>query len=125
MSLTPKQDAFVREYLVDLNAAQAAIRAGYSAKTAKEIGAENLTKPHVSAAITAALEARKKRTEVSADMVVQGLLTEATREGEGSSHGARVSAWGLLARHLGLLKDRVEISGPPFKIYLGFDPEQV
>lgn len=52
--MTPKQAAFVREYLIDLNATQAAIRAGYSAHTAKSIGQENLTKPDVAAAVSAA-----------------------------------------------------------------------
>lgn len=53
--LTRKQQKFVEEYLVDLNGAQAAIRAGYSAASAKEIACENLTKPHIAAAIDAAL----------------------------------------------------------------------
>ena len=52
--MTPKQEAFVREYLIDLNATQAAIRAGYSERTAKSIGQENLTKPDVRAAVQAA-----------------------------------------------------------------------
>ncbi len=47
MALTPKQQRFVEEYLTDLNATQAAIRAGYSAKTAEVIGYENLRKPHI------------------------------------------------------------------------------
>jgi phage terminase small subunit len=49
--MTPKQTRFVEEYLVDLNATQAAIRAGYSVNTAKEIGYENLTKPHIRAKV--------------------------------------------------------------------------
>ena len=49
--LTAKQEMFVKEYLIDLNATQAAIRAGYSPDTAKEIGCENLTKPNVIKAI--------------------------------------------------------------------------
>jgi phage terminase small subunit len=49
--MTAKQSAFVGEYLVDLNASQAAIRAGYSEKTAYSIGQENLRKPEISAAI--------------------------------------------------------------------------
>ena len=49
--LTAKQKRFIDEYLLDLNATQAAIRAGYSEKTAKEIGYENLTKPHILTAI--------------------------------------------------------------------------
>ena len=51
--LTPKQDAFCREFIKDRNATQAAVRAGYSKRTAHSIGAENLTKPLISARITA------------------------------------------------------------------------
>ena len=70
MKLTPKQARFVQEYLIDLNAAQAAIRAGYSAKTARVIGHENLTKPDIAAAIEKAMAERAERTEVTADLVV-------------------------------------------------------
>ena len=52
--LTPKQELFCKEYLIDLNAKQAAIRAGYSPKTAGEQGYENLNKPHLQAYITKA-----------------------------------------------------------------------
>ncbi len=62
-----KQRMFVQEYLIDLNATQAAIRAGYSEKTAKEIGCENLSKPNIQAAIQAAKEKRVKRLELSQD----------------------------------------------------------
>lgn len=55
MALTAKQQAFVREYLVDKNATAAAKRAGYSGKTARWIGHENLTKPHIAAAVDEAL----------------------------------------------------------------------
>ncbi len=68
---TPKQQRFVEEYLVDPNAAQAAIRAGYSAKTAKEIGYENLTKPHIQVAIQEAKAERSARTQVSQDLVIE------------------------------------------------------
>lgn len=68
--LSRKQQAFVQEYLVDLNAAQAAVRAGYSPKTAKEIGCENLTKPNISAAISAAMADRAQRTGIDQDRVV-------------------------------------------------------
>ena len=73
MRLTPKQDRFVDEYLVDLNATQAAIRAGYSTKTAKAIGHENLAKPNLAEAIQEAMAERSKRTEVSQDRVVKEL----------------------------------------------------
>lgn len=68
--LTPKQQRFVEEYLVDLNAAAAARRAGYSEAAARDIGAENLTKPNILAAIEAAKAARSRRTEVTADRVL-------------------------------------------------------
>src|SRR5271166_5586839 len=68
MKLTPKQARFVQEYLIDLNAAQAAIRAGYSAKTARVIGHENLTKPDIAAAIEKAKAKRAERTELTSDM---------------------------------------------------------
>lgn len=73
MALTPKQQRFVEEYLVDLNATQAAIRAGYSEHTARSIGHENLTKPEVVEAVAAAKAERSKRTEITADLVLQGL----------------------------------------------------
>lgn len=68
--LTPKQARFVEEYLVDLNATQAAIRARYSAKSAARIGVELLNKTHVAEAIAAAMAERSKRTEVTADRVL-------------------------------------------------------
>lgn len=111
MSLRPKQQRFVDEYLIDLNATQAAIRAGYSPKTAGSIGEENLKKPAIATAISAALESRSRRTLVTADDVVKGLLEEARRKGKGASHAARVQAWGLLARHLGMLTDNVKVRG--------------
>jgi len=73
MKLTRKQERFVEEYLIDLNAAQAAIRAGYSAKTARAIGHENLTKPEIAAAIEKARAERAERTRLTGDMVVDEL----------------------------------------------------
>lgn len=73
MSLTPKQEAFVREYLIDLNATQAAIRAGYSAKNADKIGSQLLGKTRVSEAVAAAMKEREKRTEITQDMVLREL----------------------------------------------------
>tara|TARA_R110002110_G_scaffold415835_1_gene657216 strand:+ start:31046 stop:31588 length:543 start_codon:yes stop_codon:yes gene_type:complete len=72
--LTPKQERFCLEYLIDLNATQAAIRAGYSKTTAKEVGYENLTKPHIQARISEAREKRAERTQIDADYVLQRLV---------------------------------------------------
>lgn len=70
-ALTAKQAQFVREYLIDLNATQAAIRSGYSAKTAGAIGDENLRKPEIASAIQEAMDARSARTGITADRVLQ------------------------------------------------------
>lgn len=74
--LTAKQQRFVEEYLVDLNATQAAIRAGYSQDTAYSIGHENLNKPEIGEAIAAAQQARSERTQIDADWVLQRLAIE-------------------------------------------------
>jgi phage terminase small subunit len=71
--LTPKQRRFVEEYLVDLNGAQAAIRAGYSSDSAKEMAYENLTKPHVAEALREAQARLSKRTGLTAERVLDEL----------------------------------------------------
>lgn len=71
--MTKKQKRFVEEYLIDLNATQAAIRAGYSPDTAGSIGNENLKKPEICACVEKAMAERSKRTGVCADRVVQEL----------------------------------------------------
>ena len=76
--MTPKQQRFVEEYLVDLNATQAAIRAGYSPKTAYSVACENLTKPEITAAVAAAKAERSQRTQVDADWVLKRLHRDAT-----------------------------------------------
>lgn len=68
-----KQRLFVDEYLIDLNATQAAIRAGYSTRRATEIGYQLLQRPEVAQAIQAAMAERSKRTEVEADYVIRRL----------------------------------------------------
>lgn len=78
--MTPKQEAFVREYLIDLNAAAAARRAGYSADVANRIGAENLSKPDIAAAIAELKAARNERTEINADWVLRTLAEEKTAD---------------------------------------------
>ena len=78
--LTPKQTRFVQEYLLDLNATQAAIRAGYSVKTAGSVGHEILKKPEIQAAIHAAMKARSERTEIDADWVLKRLARDATAD---------------------------------------------
>lgn len=75
--MTPKQQRFVEEYLIDLNATQAAIRAGYSADTAHSIGSENLGKPEIADAIAALKAERSKRTGIDAAWLLTRLANEA------------------------------------------------
>lgn len=71
--MTKKQKRFVEEYLIDLNATQAAIRAGYSPDTAGSIGGENLQKPEISDAIAKAMAERSRRTGINQDRVLREL----------------------------------------------------
>ncbi|KEY43393.1 terminase small subunit [Pantoea agglomerans] len=74
MALTDKQEMFCREYLIDLNATQAAIRAGYSDKTANRTGSENLSKPDIAQRIIDLKSERNERVEVNADYVLRRLV---------------------------------------------------
>jgi phage terminase small subunit len=71
--MTKKQKRFVEEYLIDLNITQAAIRAGYSPKTAYSIGSENLKKPEIRACIEKAMAERSKRTGINQDRIIMEL----------------------------------------------------
>ena len=146
--MTKKQKRFIEEYLIDLNATQAAIRAGYSPDTAKSIGSENLTKPDIQARIAKAMAERSRRTGVNADRVVMELAkiafvnasdvidaetatlkpdaapedTAAVQSVKVKTIGAdglereikiedKLKALELLGKHLGIFKDKVELSG--------------
>lgn len=149
--LTPKQLRFVDEYLIDLNATQAAIRAGYSAKTAAQIGERLLRKVEIQAALSERMKEREQRTEITQDMVVAelakiafsdqrkvmtwGLSGVKLRDSESlteddaaivsevsetitAAGGSlklkthdKVKALELLGKHLGMFKDKVEITG--------------
>lgn len=109
--LTIKQRRFIDEYLVDLNATQAAVRAGYSPKTAKEQGSRLLTNVHVAAAFREALDKRAQATGRTAlDVVrdIQDVTQEARRVGD---HRAALKGLEMEGRHLGMFTDRVEHSG--------------
>lgn len=148
MSLNDKkQKRFVEEYLIDLNATQAAIRAGYSPATAKEIGCENLTKPNISEAISKAMAERSRRTGINQDRVLQELArigfakitdvvdpetaeirTDASDDDLACIQSIKIkpnefgterevklydkkAALVDLGKHLGLFKDKVELTG--------------
>lgn len=130
--LTDKQAAFVREYLVDLNGAAAATRAGFSAKTARVKASQLMDLPHVAEAIEAEMALRAERTEITQDYVLLGLKEVAERclqrapvmageVQERDEEGRHVwqfnpaganKAFELMGKHLGMFKDKVEHSGP-------------
>lgn len=107
--LTAKEEAFCNEYPVDLHQANAARRAGYASKNAARRGYELMQRPHVKARIREIMADRQERTQITADMVIQGLYQEANDKGPGSSQSARVSAWTQLGRHLGLFTDKLKV----------------
>ena len=131
-NLTPKQQRFVEEYLIDLNATQAAIRAGYSEKTARSIGQRLLTNVDIQKAIQEAQNKLSERTGITQEYVliniqkvvercmqvqqVDNCLTQ-TEDGELAQafmfkeQGA-LKGLELLGKHLGMFKDNVVHSGP-------------
>lgn len=109
MALTAKQELFAKEYLVDLNATQAAIRAGYSEKTAKEIGCENLTKPNIQEYIKEAMNKRSQKVEIDADYVLRGIKDIADNDEEQSKD--RLKAYELMGKHLKLFTENINHTG--------------
>ena len=134
VKLTKKQEMFVKEYLVDLNATQAAIRSGYSQKTAFSIGVENLRKPYIQEAIQKAMEKRSKKTEITAEYVLEGIRDTVERcrqyqpvldrKGEqvyiDTPNGVSAPAYifdaknvlrglELLGKHLGILNEKMSV----------------
>jgi len=109
--LTHKMQAFIDEYLVDLNASQACVRAGYKTKNPNRIGAELLRHPVISKVIEERLAEKRERNELTADYVLDKLvaIVEATDK---ENPQAALRGLELLGKHLGLYKDRQEISGP-------------
>ena len=133
--LTDKQKEFVRQFLVDLNATQAAVRAGYSVKTAYRQGADLLQKTSIREAIEKAQAKRARRVEVTQDYVLSNLVevVERTmqrapvtdRKGEQVTDEEGRAVWTfdaknanraleLLGKHLGIFTDKIraEVSGP-------------
>lgn len=130
MALTAKQKRFCDEYLVDLNATQAAIRAGYSRKTAYSIGVENLKKPEIKKYIEQRMAEKEKdliadQDEVlkyltsvlrgesrSTEIVIEGIgdgMSEARTIKKEPSEKDKLKAAELLGKRYGLYTDKVDI----------------
>lgn len=131
--LTPKQQRFVEEYLVDLNGTQAAIRAGYAPKNARITASQNLAKPIIARSIKELRDKQSRKTNLTAEYVLASLQNVAERcqqaqpvlDREGNptgeyrfdSSGAN-KALELLGKHLALFVDRVQHEGN-FSLVLG------
>lgn len=130
-TLTPKQERFIEEYPVDLNATQAAIRAGYSKKTAAQAGERLLRNVDISMAIEKAMEDRSRRTNVTVDYVITNLVEVVERcmqrapvvdrKGEQIKDENGNNLWAfndkgankaleLLGKHLGAFTERVDLT---------------
>jgi phage terminase small subunit len=113
--LTAKQQRFIGEYLIDLNATQAAIRAGYSAKTAGQIGDENLKKPEIAEAVAARQAVISQKLEVTQERVVAELakigFSDVRRLFDDGRLWDKRAALVDLGKHLGMFKERVELTG--------------
>src|SRR5262245_52026262 len=105
MSLPAMQAKFVDEYLIDHNQKQAAIRAGYSPRSAEMQASRLMRNAKVQAAIGEKRAKQQKTVGINQAWVLERLVREAEFTGQGSSHSARVTALGLAMRHLGMLKE--------------------
>ena len=104
--LKPKQQRFVDEYCIDFNATQAAIRSGYSKKTACSIGEENLRKPLIKQAIADKIKKKVQKTEITAELVLNGIKEIAFSKD--AKHNDRLRAMELLGKYLKLFTDKIE-----------------
>ncbi|MEQ2653652.1 terminase small subunit [Desulfovibrio piger] len=112
--LTDKQAAFVREYLVDLNATQAAIRAGYSERTAYSVGQRLLKNVEIQRAVAAAQAKRARRVEIKAEDVLRGVIEVTTQARDSGDLKTALKGYELQGKHLGMWTEKVkqEVSGP-------------
>ena len=112
-----RQIIFVEEYLIDLNATQAAIRAGYAERSATVTASKLLTKANIQEAIQIAQLARSERTQITVDKVLEDIelikLNAMQQEDDGKmiNHAGALKACELQGKHLKMFVDKVEHSG--------------
>lgn len=109
--LTPKQQRFVQEYLIDLNATQAAIRAGYSAKTAEQQGPRLLGNAGVAAAVAAGQVRLASKLELTAEKVLANIARVADKAEKAKRYGDALKGHELLGKHLKLFTEKHEHGG--------------
>lgn len=113
IKLTAKQERFIQEYLIDLNATQAAIRAGYSKRTANRIATENLSKPGIKDAIFEAQKKLAEEAKLTQQKIIEQLQADHDGAKEAEQYGAAVKATELMGKHIGMFSDRLKIGGDP------------
>jgi phage terminase small subunit len=106
--LTAKQKMFCQEYMIDLNATQAAIRAGYSEDTAKEIGCQNLTKVNIQEYLQKLMKERMERVLITQEDVLKDIIETRTATAQEGKHSDRLRANELLGKHLAMFVDRTD-----------------
>ncbi len=107
--MNPKQARFVQEYLKDLDSKQAAIRAGYSEKTAAQAGSRMVKE--LSIDIASAMAKRQDRVEVTQDQVIQELSKMAfAKLYDPTEWGPKIRALELIGKHLGMFSERQDIT---------------
>lgn len=102
VKLNPRQKRFVNEYVIDLNQAQAAIRAGYAADRANVTGSELVANRKIAMAIAERQSAIMERTEWTQDRVISELATSVQLARDEGQHGPAVKAIELIGRHIGM-----------------------
>jgi len=109
--LSNKMTRFVDEYMVDLNATQAVLRAGYKTKIPTKLGIELMNHPLVKQAVQERMAAKREDNELTAQYVL-AKLQQIVENTESDNPQAALRGLELLGKHLGLYRDRQEISGP-------------
>jgi phage terminase small subunit len=106
--LTAKQEMFCKEYLIDLNATQAAIRAGYSENRASEIGYQQLQKTTIKDRIQKELDKRSQETDITAAYVLKTIKDTVEAAKEEGKHSDTLRGAELLGKHLKMFTDKIE-----------------